>query len=152
VVTTSASRAAMNEATEVRASTAAFDDPALASVMIHSSLRSKGVGGGTRIAGDLRHWGRMETAKGFKDDFFSFARILWPSSGVFSKAGVVGIGDVLRRGRRHVCVARMTGPQPREHADEEDPRALQDATGPGGGERALDRAGVSRARAKGAAG
>src|SRR5262249_2404347 len=41
VVTTSASSAAMNDATEVRASTAAFADPALASVMIHSSLRSK---------------------------------------------------------------------------------------------------------------
>src|SRR5262249_43094928 len=94
----------------------------------------------------------METAKGFQADFFSFARILWPSWGVFSKAGG-------RRNRRRAparpqarlrCTDDWTAA--REHADEEDPRALQDATGPGGGERAPDRAGVSRARAKGAAG
>src|SRR5262245_9359407 len=153
VVTTSASSAAMKEATEVSASTAAFADLALVSVMTRSLvLLERGRrrrtyrrrpaplgtnGDGQRIPGQFFFVGPNPSAE--------LGRLQ-------RRQAVVGIGDVPGAAAGHVCVARMTGPQPREHADEKDPRALQDETGPGGGERAPDRAGVSGARAKSAHG
>src|SRR5262245_9674763 len=91
VVTTSASSAAMKEATEVRASTAAVADRAFESVMNPFLIGCKD--GRQRSTHRRRPLplGRMRMGKGFGGRIFSLARILWLPSDVFSKAG----------GRRH---------------------------------------------------
>src|SRR5262245_32053118 len=99
VVTTSASSAAMNDATEVRASTAAFTDLALASVMTHSSLRSKGSAAAWHRRRP-RHWDECRRPKDSRTKIFRWRESFGHPRTSSTKQAVVGLGDVLRGGRR----------------------------------------------------
>src|SRR5262245_56202504 len=100
VVTTSASSAAMKEATEVRASTAAFADLALESVMNSFLIGCKD--GRQRSTHRRRPLllGRMRMGKGCGAKFFRSPESFGYPRASSAKQAVVGIGDVLRRGRR----------------------------------------------------